>query len=92
MLVYPAFGLGLALATLTSASPIIHPREDDNTTTAPVTDSILKPETVELLETVAQLIGLPSAAVAYTSPKGDGVWTYGNRSVEGDALDADVSQ
>lgn len=97
-----ALSLGLTLSGLTSASPLLQHRRDDapSDDVVPIsapgpdansTDSILKPETIALLETTALTFGLPGAIVAYTSPKGDGVWTFGNRSVEGDAVTADVS-
>lgn len=88
-----ALSLGLSALTLSSASPIIQVRQDVNTTTTHSTNgtnSILKPETVTLLETVASGLGLPGVVIAYTSPKGDGVFTFGNRSAEGDPIDSDV--
>ncbi|KAH6879929.1 beta-lactamase/transpeptidase-like protein [Coprinopsis sp. MPI-PUGE-AT-0042] len=45
-------------------------------------DAIFKPETLEL--------AFPGAIIAFTSPKGDGVLTFGNRTVGGDPITSDT--
>jgi len=52
--------------------------------------SIFKPETLAAVETITTLAGV-NGIIAYASPKGDGVLTYGNRSVQGDPITPDVS-
>jgi hypothetical protein len=51
--------------------------------------SIFKPETLATIDLYTAGLGV-SGIVAYTSPKGDGVLTFGNRSVAGDPVTPDV--
>ncbi|KAH6880293.1 beta-lactamase/transpeptidase-like protein [Coprinopsis sp. MPI-PUGE-AT-0042] len=47
---------------------------------------VLKPETVSHIRDVAEFLGIPGALVAFTSPKGEGVLTFGNRTIDGDPV------
>lgn len=81
--------LYLALASLVTSSPILHVRDDGTSASDPL--AIFKPETLLLIDTLTEAITLPGGIIAYTSPKGDGVLTFGNRSVAGDPVTPDVS-
>lgn len=81
--------LSLGFTTLSSASPLLRSRQDDTNATT-TSDSVLKPETLAIVQATFDAIGLNGAVVAYTSPKGDGVLTLGNKSVDGDAITPDV--
>lgn len=91
--ILPFFSLGLA--TRTSASPISHPRRQAATqsnSTETTTDVVLKPETLAVIQATVDALGIDGAIVAYTSPKGDGLLTFGNKSVDGDSITPDVSE
>ncbi|KAH6908171.1 beta-lactamase/transpeptidase-like protein [Coprinopsis sp. MPI-PUGE-AT-0042] len=53
-------------------------------------DAIFKPETLELVQNTTSALGIPGAIIAFTSPKGDGVLTFGNRTVGGDPITPDT--
>ena len=77
----------LGLASLVTSLPVF--QVGPNGTTEPT--SIFKPETLAAIEAVTELGGINGGIVAYTSPKGDGVLTFGNRTVAGDPVTPDVS-
>jgi hypothetical protein len=52
---------------------------------------VLRPETVATIKIVTESIGIPGAIVAFTSPRGDAVLTFGNRTVDGDPVTPQVS-
>jgi hypothetical protein len=73
----------LGLTSLVTSNPIqIRQNPTDAT-------SIFKPETLAGIDLLTAGYGV-SGIVAYTSPKGDGVLTFGNRSVAGDPITPDV--
>jgi hypothetical protein len=80
--------LVLGLAGLVIPSPILQARQNE-TTTDP--SSIFKPDTLAAINAITELGGVDGGIVAYTSPKGDGVLTFGNRSEAGDPITPDVS-
>jgi hypothetical protein len=84
-----AFTLFFRLASLVTSSPLLHIR--NNGTDASDPRAIFKPETLLLIDTLTEAITLPGGIIAYTSPKGDGVLTFGNRSVAGEPVTPDVS-
>lgn len=77
----------LGLASLVTSLPVF--QVGPNGTTEPT--SIFKPETLAAIEAITEIGGINGGIVAYTSPKGDGVLTFGNRSVAGDPITPDVS-
>jgi hypothetical protein len=81
--------LYLTLASLVTSSPILHVRDDSTSASDP--RAIFKPDTLLLIDTLTEAITLPGGIIAYTSPKGDGVLTFGNRSVAGEPVTPDVS-
>jgi hypothetical protein len=85
MLLIPT--LILTLTSLVASSPLLPARQD---VIAPDPRAIFKPETLALIDTLAKGIGRPGGIVAYTSPKGDGVLTFGNRSDTGEPVTPDV--
>ncbi|KAH6912902.1 beta-lactamase/transpeptidase-like protein [Coprinopsis sp. MPI-PUGE-AT-0042] len=72
----------LGLISLFAASPI----DVENPTPSGPFSPVLKPETLEIIKNVTTTLGLPGAIVAFTSSKGDGVLTFGNRTVDGDPV------
>jgi len=77
----------LTLTSQVAASSLLPPRQD---VIGPHPRAIFKPETLALLDTITHGIGLPGGIVAYTSPKGDGVLTFGNRSDTGEQVTPDA--
>lgn len=73
----------LGLTSLVASNPI-QIRQNP-----PDARSIFKPETLATIDLYTAGLGV-SGIVAYTSPKGDGVLTFGNRSVAGDPVTPDV--
>jgi hypothetical protein len=73
----------LGLTSLVASKPISIRQNPTDAT------SIFKPETIAAIDLYTAGYGV-SGIVAYTSPKGDGVLTFGNRSVAGDPITPDV--
>jgi hypothetical protein len=80
---------GLVISVI--ASPILAPRQNETTTTTDPA-SIFKPDTLTAIQAITRSGGISGGIVAYTSPKGDGVLTFGNQSVAGDPITHDVSK
>jgi hypothetical protein len=72
----------LGLTSSVTSNPIQIRQNPSDTT------SIFKPETLAAIDLLTAGYGL--SGIAYTSPKGDGVLTFGNRSVAGDPITPDV--
>ena len=70
-----------SLISLVGSTPI-----DTATSRASSPNQVLKPETIALINNVTETLGIPGAIVAFTSPKGDGVLTFGNRTISGDPV------
>lgn len=85
MLLIPT--LVLTLTSLVASSPLLPARLD---VIAPDPRAIFKPETLALIDSLTKGIGLPGGIVAYTSPQGNGVLAFGNRSDNGEAVTPDV--
>ena len=73
----------LVLTSLVTSNPI-STRQNPTIVT-----SIFQPETLAAIDLFTAGYGV-SGIVAYTSPKGDGLLTFGNRSVAGDPITPDV--
>jgi hypothetical protein len=73
----------LGLTSLVTSNPVQIRQDPSNVT------SIFKPETLAGVDLYTAGYGV-SGIVAYTSPKGDGVLTFGNRSVAGNPITPDV--
>jgi hypothetical protein len=73
----------LGLTSLVASNPIEIRQEPTDAR------SIFKPETLATIDLYTAGLGV-GGIVAYTSPKGDGVLTFGNRSVAGDPVTPDV--
>jgi hypothetical protein len=80
--------LFLSLASWVISSPVVIRQDDPSNNTA---QSIFKPETLAAVEAATTALGINGGIIAYTSPKGDGVLTFGNRSAAGDPVTPDVS-
>ncbi|KAH6915683.1 beta-lactamase/transpeptidase-like protein [Coprinopsis sp. MPI-PUGE-AT-0042] len=76
--------IGLSLISLV-ASSIAATSERLSPPSGPP-NPVLKPETVAFIRLATETLGIPGAMVAFTSPKGDGVLTFGNRTVDGDPV------
>ncbi|KAH6915682.1 beta-lactamase/transpeptidase-like protein [Coprinopsis sp. MPI-PUGE-AT-0042] len=74
----------LSLISLVASSPAITFERLSPPSRPP--NPVLKPETIALIRNVTDTLGIPGAMVAFTSPKGDGVLTFGNRTVDGDPV------
>jgi hypothetical protein len=61
----------------------------DNTSVAP--KDIFNPETLELVRNTTAALGIPGGIIAFTSPKGDGVLTFGNRTWDDEPVTPEVS-
>lgn len=77
----------LGLASLVTSLPVFQVGSNGTTTEA---TSIFKPETLAAIDAITEIGGINGGIVAYTSPKGDGVLTFGNRTVAGDPITPDV--
>lgn len=69
----------LSLVSLAVSSPIDNAAKTGSS-------SVLKPETLAHIQNITETLGIPGGFVAFTSPKGDGVLTFGNRTVNGDPV------
>ena len=87
MLITSTTSFILGLASLVTSLPVFQVGPNGTT----YATSIFKPETLAAIEAVTELGGINGGIVAYASPKGDGVLTFGNRSVAGDPITPDVS-
>ena len=81
--------LWLSLLPVALSSPLINGHAARQ---APANASaILQPQTLAAIQNITTTMGIPGGIIAISSPKGDGVLTFGNRTVEGDPVTPDVS-
>lgn len=91
MLANTSLALSLGFFSLTLAATPSSFQIQQNADIIPSTNTVLKLKTVPNFEALAQGFGLSGAIAAYTLLKGHGIFAFGNRSMAGDALDANVS-
>ncbi|ORX36709.1 beta-lactamase/transpeptidase-like protein [Kockovaella imperatae] len=76
-----------AFALLVSSSASVVPRESSSTSWYKTDKSTLRPEIYEYIEKISKSMDIPGFTVAITSPKGDEIWCFGRRDIQGTPVD-----